>query len=84
MLYADQTSDFNINLFNTDTHQPTKYFLEMMLSNHVLPLICHPTRVTSTSATLIDKSFTNVRAKCDRSAIVYSSHCYSMQHKYQT
>ena len=43
----------------------------MMLSNHLLPLICHPTRVTSTSATLIDNIFTNVMAKCERSAIVY-------------
>ena len=64
--------DFNINLFKTDNHQPTKHFLEMMLSNHLLPLICHPTRVTSTSATLIDNIFTNVTAKCDKSAIVYS------------
>ena len=72
MLYADQTSDFNINLFNTDTHQPTKHFLEMILSNNLLPLICHPTRVLSTSATLIDNIFTNVTAKCERSDIVYS------------
>ena len=43
-----------------------------MLSNHLLPLICHPPRVTSTSATLIDNIFSNVMAKCERSAIVYS------------
>ena len=43
-----------------------------MMSNHLLPLICHQTRVTSTSATLIDNIFTNVTAKCERSAIVYS------------
>ena len=64
--------DFNTNLFNTDKHQPTKLFLEMMLSNYLLPLTCHPTRVTSTSSTLIDNIFTNVTAKCERSAIVYS------------
>ena len=49
--------DFNINLFNTDNHHPTIYFLEMMLSNHLLPLRCHPARVTSTSATLIDNIY---------------------------
>ena len=64
--------DFNINLIKTDNHQPTKHFLEMMLSNHLLPLICHPTRVTSTSATLIDNIITNVMTKCERSTIVYS------------
>ena len=58
--------DFNINLFNTDNHQPTKHFLEMMLSNHLLSLICHQTRVTSASATLIDNIFTNVTAKLKR------------------
>ena len=44
----------------------------MMLSTHLLPLMCHPTRVTSTSATLIDNNFTNIMSKCDRSAKVYS------------
>ena len=62
---------FNINLFKTDNPQLTKHFLKMM-SNHLLPLIWHPTRVTSTSATLIDNIFANVTAKCERSAIVYS------------
>ena len=44
----------------------------MMLSNHLLSLICHPVRVTSTSATLRDNIFTNVTVKCERSSIVYS------------
>ena len=51
--------DFNINLLNADSHQPTSDFLDVMYSASFFPLINRPTRVTSQSATLIDNIFTN-------------------------
>ena len=51
--------DFNINLLNVDTHVDTSEFLEMMYSFSYLPLITKPTRVTKSSATLIDNIFSN-------------------------
>ena len=51
--------DYNINLLNSDTHNPTGSFLDTMYSNMLYPLITRPTRVTANSATLIDNIFTN-------------------------
>ena len=64
--------DFNLDLLHSDSHGPTGEFLNIMISNSFLPTICHPTRITETSATLIDNIFTNnIRFKMD-TAIVYS------------
>ena len=49
--------DYNINLLNYDQHVPTGEFVDMLSSNGFLPLITRPTRVTPTSATLIDNIF---------------------------
>ena len=51
--------DFNIDLFKTEYHSPSKAFLDIMKSNYCLPQITKPTRVQSRSATLIDNIFTN-------------------------
>ena len=51
--------DNNINLLNYDQHVPTGEFVDMLSSNGFLPLITRPTRVTPTSATLIDNIYTN-------------------------
>ena len=51
--------DYNLNLLNVDSHNPTSEFLEIMYSNHFFPLITRPTRITQHSATLIDNIFTN-------------------------
>ena len=51
--------DFNINLLNSDSHQPTNDFINLMTSNSLYPLISKPTRITDSSATLIDNIFTN-------------------------
>ena len=34
--------DFNINLMNSDSHQPTAEFLETMMSYGMMPLITKP------------------------------------------
>ena len=42
-----------------DPHQPTNEFINLMTSNSLYPLISKPTRITSSTATLIDNIFTN-------------------------
>ena len=49
--------DFNINLLNCDSDKDTSSFLEMMLSNSLLPRITKPTRITTRLKTLIDNIF---------------------------
>ena len=51
--------DFNINILNHDTNIPTSEFVDTMFSYGYLPLINRPTRVCSTTATLIDNIYTN-------------------------
>ena len=51
--------DYNINLLNIESHGPTSVFNDIMYSNGFIPLITRPTRVTESTATLIDNIFTN-------------------------
>ena len=51
--------DFNINLLNAETCNFTKEFLSTLQSYSFIPTIDKPTRVYSSSATLIDNIFTN-------------------------
>ena len=51
--------DYNINLLNVDSHNLTADFNDTIYSYGLIPLITRPTRVTETSATLIDNIFTN-------------------------
>ena len=51
--------DYNINILNYASHVHTAQFVDMMSSSGFIPLITRPTRVTATSATLIDNIFTN-------------------------
>ena len=51
--------DFNINLFNSDKYIPCSDFLNLMYAHSYIPLITKATRVTKSSATLIDNIFTN-------------------------
>ena len=51
--------DFNINLLNYDTHQETRNYVDTMFSNACIPLISRPTRITPTTATLIDNIYSN-------------------------
>ena len=51
--------DYDINILNYASHVHTAQFVDMMSSSGFLPLITRPTRVTVTSATLIDNIFTN-------------------------
>ena len=51
--------DININLLNFEKHLKTKYYLEGLFSNEFVPIIVKPTRITASSATLIDHMYTN-------------------------
>ena len=51
--------DYNINLLNYDVHNNTAEFTDMMYANSFIPLVTRPTRITQSSATLIDNIFTN-------------------------
>ena len=51
--------DFNINLLKVDSHNLSKEFIDIMFSHSYFPLVNKPTRVTDTSATLIDNIFSN-------------------------
>ena len=51
--------DFNINLLKSETHGPTHEYLELIYSLSMLPTIYKPTRITETTATIIDNILTN-------------------------
>ena len=51
--------DFNVDLFKYEHHKATNEFLDSLSSNMVLPYIIQPTRITSHSKSIIDKSFSN-------------------------
>ena len=53
--------DYNINLLSSETHALTSEFLELMFSNMYVPLINRPTRVSKSTATIIDNIFTNCK-----------------------
>merc|ERR1712013_764021 len=51
--------DMNYNLINHNRHSPTKTYYDIFSTASFKPLITKPTRITKTSATLIDHIWTN-------------------------
>ena len=51
--------DFNVDLLKSGTHGPTSDYLGEFTSGGFYPLISLPTRLTETTATLIDNIWTN-------------------------
>ena len=49
--------DFNVDLLKADSHLPTASFLEHLFSHSLFPSINKPTRISVTSATIIDNIF---------------------------
>ena len=47
--------DFNIDLLEDDIDRPTQDYLDLIYAQLLIPTINKPTRITATSATLIDK-----------------------------
>ena len=52
--------DHNLDLLKCDLHKPTQSFLEMLYEVNMIPTITKPTRLTSSSATLIDNILLNI------------------------
>ena len=63
--------DFNINLFNYDSDAQVRRFVNLMHSNNMFNVINKSTRVTSTSATLIDHIWTNNLVNLQSSGIIF-------------
>jgi len=51
--------DFNIDLLNVNQHLHTREFLDNVFACSLLPVITKPTRITDTSASLIDHIYYN-------------------------
>ncbi len=49
----------NINLLNFETHAKTNDYLDGIFSHGFLPVISRPTRISASSATLLDHMYTN-------------------------
>ena len=49
--------DHNLDFIKHHLHKPTKMFIESNLDNNMLPTITRPTKITKTSAILIDNLF---------------------------
>ena len=60
--------DFNIDLGNF-TNCATRNLTSTMFSHSMIPLVTIPTRVTATSATLIDQFWTNILMDCSSNVI---------------
>ncbi len=52
--------DYNIDLLKSDEHHASKFFIDQLFSYGYYPLINLPTRITTSSCTLIDNIYTNV------------------------
>ena len=49
--------DHNLNLLKSETHKGTHEFLDLMLQHQLYPSVTRPSRVTQTTATLINNIF---------------------------
>ena len=50
--------DFNIDLLQHESQDSVRHFLDLMYGIGLYPLITTPTRITRTTTTLIDNTFT--------------------------
>ena len=62
--------DFNIDLLQFQNHEQTNDFLEASFSFGLLPVITKPTRITPTSATLIDHIWVKNKSELHTAGII--------------
>jgi len=62
--------DTNLDLLKYDNHADTSKFIDMLISYNYLPLSHLPTRITDTSATLIDHIYFKTNPKSNNSKFV--------------
>lgn len=63
--------DFNIDLLKYSIDNNVSDFVNMLFSNYYLPLITRPTRITNTTATLLDNIITNQFNRPVQSGLFY-------------
>ena len=63
--------DHNLDLLKHSTHSSTQEFLDMNLDAGLLPCITKPTRITKSTATLIDNIFAKCTLKINQSLVIY-------------
>ena len=64
--------DFNIDLLKYAEHTPTTEFINLLFSCNLFPLISKPTRITNTSATLIDNIYVASNLTVTHADILYA------------
>ena len=62
--------DANVDLLKFQTHVKTNYYIDGIFSHGFLPIISKPTRVITSSATLIDHMYTNLITPSYHSGII--------------
>ena len=65
--------DFNVDLLKHDKHARTNEFLDSLSSHMFLPHILQPTKISTTSKTLIDNIFSNIHSSSSVSGNLTSS-----------
>ena len=65
--------EFHVDLLKFDKHAPTNEFLDSLSSHMFLPHIVQPTRISTTSKTLIDNIFSNIHTPTSVSGNITSS-----------
>ena len=64
--------DHNYDLLKSNEHKKTEEFLDPLINRDLFPTITHPTRITNSSATLIDNIFvsTNLHKNFDSAILI--------------
>ena len=62
--------DYNIDLLKEETTRSISDFLDLIYSHHIIPSVTKPTRITETSATIIDNILTNSNDELIRTNIL--------------
>ena len=70
--------DINVDLLKYDKHAPTNEFQDSLPSHMFLPHIAQPTRISTTSKTLIDNIFSNIHTLSSTSAWNYNTNRNNM------
>ena len=65
--------DFNLNLLNCSNDNDVKQLINTFHSRNLFSVITKPTRVTSTSATLLDHCWTNDILNCFENNIIFNT-----------
>ena len=66
-------TDQNMDYLKIKTHRNTQKFFELNLTNNLLPIIFKPTRVTHTSATLIDNIYVDTEICANVSSYILTT-----------